>query len=367
MLLWLLETFPVLLELVSSRTTGDSRVFLSARIAGAGVCAFGGSVLVGPTVIGWLKKRFRERIASASGTLNQLHASKQDTPTMGGLFVMGVVLLCTLVWTNLTSEYVRTAVLLVTTMTAVGAADDWIKQRSRRNGLTARQKLGLQILLATVTSWMLYTCHLQHEPGAAIVWPLGNRVLTIGLFYIAWSALVIVGAANAVNLTDGLDGLAAGCTIVAAVAYTVLLYLCGHAQQSAYLSIPHVAGSGEIAVVLGSLAGAMCGFLWFNCHPAQVFLGDAGSLPTGALLAFAALVCRQELLLTVIGGIFVVETGSVIMQVLWFRTTGRRILRCSPLHNHFVFRGDPETRIVTRFWIISAILAVIGLATLKLR
>ena len=367
MLLWLLQHYGHLLEQVTSHTTGDSRVFLTARIAASSIIAFLLSIACGPMAIRWLKKRFRERIASASETLNQLHAAKQETPTMGGLFVMGAVVLSTLLCADLASAFVQLALFVVVSLTIIGGYDDWVKQRTKRNGLSARQKLVAQVMAASIAGYVLYTQHLGDHYGASIVWPFGNLVLTIGPLLVAWAALVIVGSANGVNLTDGLDGLAAGCTVFCGGAVAGLAYLSGRSDMSSYLGIPHVIGCGELAVVLGALVGAMLGFLWFNCHPAEVFMGDAGSLPTGGLLAIVALASRQEILLTILGGVFVVETLSVVLQVGSFRLTGKRLLRCSPLHNHFVFRGDNESRIVVRFWIVSALLAIVGIASLKLR
>lgn len=366
MLLWLIQRFGFFRDSFASRTTGDSPVFLTARIAGASVAAFLAAILLGPVVIRWLKKRFRERIASASETLNELHASKQDTPTMGGVFIMAAVLIATFLFGNLTSPYVQLAIFVVTSLTALGAADDWVKQRTTRNGLSARQKFLIQCFIAGIAGWLLYQ-EQQSEPyGTDLVWPLGNFVIPLGAFFVLWAALVLIASCNAVNLTDGLDGLAPGCSILSCGAFVALTYLSGHSVFAEYLRIPHFVGSGELAVMLGALVGAMLGFLWFNCFPAQVFMGDAGSLPVGGMLAVAALVTRQEVLLIVIGGVFVVETVSVIVQVATFKLTGKRPLRCSPLHNHFVFRGDPETKIVIRFWIVAAVLAIVGIGSLKL-
>lgn len=190
--------------------------------------------------------------------------------------------------------------------------------------------------------------------------------LSVGLGFVLWAAMVVTATTNGVNLTDGLDGLAAGCSLTTAAAYTLLAYLAGHAALAEYLSMPGVTSSGDASVVMGALVGSLLGFLWFNCFPAKVFLGDSGSLSIGGLIAISALICRQELLLPLIGGVFVIETASVIVQVFWFRRTGRRVLRCSPLHNHFVFRGDHETNIVVKFWIASVVLVILGLASLKL-
>lgn len=366
MILWLIQNFGIFRDSFAARTTGDSRVFLTARIAGASLAAFLAALLLGPFVIAWLKKRFRERIASASATLNQLHADKQDTPTMGGIFVMAAVVLSTVLFADLSSSFVAVGCFVVLSLTLLGAGDDWVKQRTEHNGLSVKQKLAAQLAIAAVAGVVLYFEQRDRTFGTDLVWPLGNSVLPLGAVFVGWCVLVLVGSSNAVNLTDGLDGLAAGCMILSAGAFTALCYLAGHREFADYLSIPHFSGCGELAVMLGALVGAMLGFLWFNGFPAQVFMGDAGSLPAGGLLAVAALVTRQEMLLIIIGGVFVAETVSVIVQVGCFRLTGKRILRCSPLHNHFVFRGDPETRIVIRFWIVAAVLAIVGMGCLKL-
>lgn len=366
MLLWLIQHFGLLLEQVESRTTGDSRVFLTGRTAAASLTSFALALMMGPAVIGWLKRHFRERVGSASLVLNQLHASKNDTPTMGGVFVMGAVVLATVLWTDLSNCYVQAALVVTCGLTGLGAWDDWVKQSTDQDGVSVRQKLLCQTIIAVLAAWLLFA-ELRTQPmGTDLVWPLGNTVFALGPFFAFWAVFVIVGSSNAVNLTDGLDGLATGCTIFAGSAFVALSYLCGHRVIAEYLSIPHIVGAGELAVVLGALVGAMLGFLWFNCYPAQVFMGDAGALPIGGLLAIAALATRQELLLIVIGGVFVVETLSVILQVTWYRFTGKRLIRCSPLHNHFVFKGDHEIKIVTRFWIGSALLAIMGIASLKL-
>ncbi len=367
MLLWLIRHFGLLMEQVESRTTGDSEIFLTARTATASVMAFTLTMLFGPHAIRWLKRRFRERIASDSETLNQLHAEKQNTPTMGGMFIMAAVLMTTLLCSDLTNVYVQVGLFAVTTLSLIGAWDDWTKQRTDRNGISVRQKLLAQSVVGVACGAALYSELPSDVFSTDWPWSVGNAGVALGVCFVLWSVVVIVGSANGVNLTDGLDGLATGCTVFCGLAFAGLAYVCGHSVIAEYLSIPHVEGAGELAVMLAALVGASLGFLWFNCHPAEVFMGDTGSLPTGGLLAVTALVTRQEVLLLVIGGVFVAETVSVILQVGWFRCTGRRILRCSPLHNHFVFRGDHETKIVTRFWIASAVLAIIGIASLKLR
>lgn len=367
MLVWLLHHFGPLLEQFELHVSGDSRVYLTARTAIASVTSFLLCLWFGPMAIRWLQSRFREPIRSDSETLNELHASKKNTPTMGGLFVMGSVAIATLLWGDLSSGFVLLGLVTTIGFAALGAVDDWVKLSTHRNGLSARQKFAVQMLLAIGISFVLFLVLRNIPQGTDLIWPIGNVSLKLQWFFILWAILVMVGSSNGVNLTDGLDGLASGCTIFAGSAFAVLAYLAGHKVLADYLSIPYVPGAGEFSVVIGALVGAMLGFLWFNCHPAQVFMGDTGSLPIGALLGLAALVTKQEFLLVIVGGIFVVETLSVILQVAWFKLTGKRLLRCSPLHNHFLFGGQHEIKIVVRFWISSALLALIAVASLKIR
>lgn len=367
MWIWVLNQFAPLLEQMEGMASGDSRVFLTARTALASLTGFLMALLLGPQAIRWLKQRFRERIDSASERLNELQASKQSTPTMGGLFVIGSVVISILVWGDLSSRYVQLGLFTAVGFATLGAIDDWIKLSTDRNGLSARQKFVVQVCLAAVVGIALYLEHRHKPQGLQLIWPIGNHGIDLGMWFIPWCVLVIVGTSNAVNLTDGLDGLASGCTVFAGSAFVGLTYLSGHAILSQYLSIPHIQDAGEVSIVLGALVGSVLGFLWFNCYPAQVFMGDTGSLPVGALLALAALVTRQEVLLIVVGGVFVIETLSVILQVGWFRMTGRRLIACSPLHNHFLFKGQHEIKIVVRFWIGSALLAIVAVASLKIR
>ena len=366
MFLWFIQYFSSLLHQLESRTTGDSRVYLTARTAAASVCAFFLALVLGPMAIRWLNARFRERVHSDSERLNELQAHKNETPTMGGLFVMAAVLFSSLIWADLSSRYVLTGIFVLVSLTGLGALDDWIKLTTVRKGLTVKQKLSAQVFVAVISVVLIWLEQRTKPHGTSLIWPLGNAAIVLGPWFIAWGILVLVGTSNAVNLTDGLDGLATGCTIFAGSAFVALTYLCGHRVIADYLMIPHITGAGELTIILGALVGAMLGFLWFNCYPAQVFMGDAGSLPIGGLLALSALVIRQEVLLAIVGGIFVLETLSVVFQVSWFRLTGRRLILCSPIHNHFLFRGDHEIKIVTRFWIGSALLAIVGIASLKL-
>ena len=366
MLVWLIHRFSPFLERLELLSSGDSRVFLTARTALASLSAFLISILLGPLAIRWLRRRFPERIDSASERLNELQSGKQSTPTMGGLFIVGAIVLSVLMWGDPGSRYVQLALFAAVGFAALGATDDWIKLSTARNGLTVRHKLLVQILLAAVIGVGLYFEQRDRPGGIDFIWPIGGYSIPLGVGFIAWSALVTVGSSNAVNLTDGLDGLATGCLIFAGSALAALTYLAGNSVMASYLSIPFISGCGELCIVMGALVGAMLGFLWFNCYPAQVFMGDTGSLALGALLALASLATRQEVLLVLIGGVFVVETLSVILQVGWFRLTGRRLIACSPLHNHFLFRGDHEIKIVVRFWIGSALLAICAIASLKI-
>lgn len=367
MLVWLISEFAPFFERMEVLTTGDSRVFLTARVAMASVCSFLFALGLGPFVIQWLKKRFQERIASSSERLNELHAGKKSTPTMGGVFVSAAIVLASLLFGDLTNAYTLCGIGVVTTFCVLGAWDDWIKLSTKKNGLSAKQKFVVQMLLASVFSYGVYCVHLEKPSGLSIVVPIGEWELFLGLGFVGWAAFVLVGSSNGVNLTDGLDGLASGCMVFAGGAFTALTYLAGHKVMAEYFSIPYMEGCGELSVVMGAMVGAMLGFLWFNCYPAQVFMGDAGSLPMGALLGLGALASRQEILLVLVGGVFVVETLSVIMQVGWFKMTGKRLIACSPLHNHLLFKGQHEIKIVVRFWIGSALLALVAVASLKIR
>jgi len=367
MLVWLIGHFRPLLEQMELLTTGDSRVFITARVALAGVTSFVAAIILGPFVIRWLKGRFQERIASDSETLNELHRKKNATPTMGGVFISAAIVIASVICGDLTNPFTRCGIGVVVTFCALGAWDDWVKLSTTRNGLTVRQKFAVQLVLAAAFAIAIYWINQGRPDGLQLVFPIGDLRWSLGFGFILWAVFVLVGSSNGVNLTDGLDGLATGCMIFSGSAFTALTYLAGHRTMAEYLSIPYIEGCGELSVVMGAMVGAMLGFLWFNCYPAQVFMGDAGSLPIGALLGMAALACRQEILLVLIGGVFVVETLSVIAQVGWFRLTGNRLIACSPLHNHFLFRGEHEIKIVVRFWISSALLALIAVASLKIR
>lgn len=309
------------------------------------------SVIIGPFVIRLLRLRLRERIASDSAALNALHSSKRQTPTMGGVLIL--LAFMTSLFTTTTVSAKSTIIIGFTTLTLclVGATDDWIKATTTRKGLTVRQKLSAQSLIALVAAVCLF--FFQMGPGNSRLSLSGWLPESIDWLYIPWAALVIVSVSNAVNLTDGLDGLAAGCTTITASATSVILLAqitSGTDSESLMIA----------ATSTAALAGSTAGFLWFNRFPAQVFMGDAGSLPIGGILALTALISGTELLLPLTGAVFVAETVSVMLQVFWFRRTGRRILLCSPLHNHFVFQKVPETKIVKWFWLTALMTSVLA-------
>jgi phospho-N-acetylmuramoyl-pentapeptide-transferase len=366
MLLWLLRTLA---------PEGDQLApFLTVRIAAAAILSFTAALAFGPFAIAWLKRRrIGERIDSASETLNQLHAGKKDTPTMGGVFIVASMIAAAVICGDLSNGLLSFGLISLAMYAVIGIVDDYTKLTTSRRGLSARGKM----LLLTVWSAnvALALTVFQSLPELAISSPDLEQLaadwtapsMSAVLMAVCWRTFVLVGSSNAVNLTDGLDGLAPGCVVCAGSAITALAYLSGHRIMADHLNIPHVIGGGELAVLGAAMVGATLGFLWFNAAPAQIFMGDSGSLPLGGLLAYIALAIHQEWLLVLIGGVFVAEALSVILQVGSYKLTGKRILACSPLHHHFQFRGMPETKIVIRFWIVAALLAIAGLATLPLR
>lgn len=332
----------------------------------AALVAFAVTLVLGPRLIAWLGGRFREPNKSDSPTIRRLHRDKRATPTMGGLLILSGLLASVLVFGDLSNGYLQTGLMVATGLALIGLLDDLIKLRRASNGMSARSKLLGQVAVAGVAAAMVYAEHASRAEGVALRVSLAGNSFSLGLWFIPLAMLVIVGFSNAVNLTDGLDGLAGGCVVVTVAAMTLVAYAADHAGLAEYFGVPHLAGTGEVTVLAGAMLGGVVGFLWFNCHPAQVFMGDTGSLPLGGLLGLLAVITRQELLLLLVGGVFVVEAGSVVLQVGCYKWRRRRILLCAPLHHHFQFRGWPETRIVARFWIASVVCAALGLAALKL-
>jgi phospho-N-acetylmuramoyl-pentapeptide-transferase len=292
---------------------------------------------------------------------------KQGTPTMGGILILFSIFISSVLWGNLTNHYVSILLLTLLLFGFIGFTDDYLMQVKKRNmGFTARGKFTIQILFGLIIGLLIYKCP---DFTTTLTLPFFKDFSPdLGIYYIPFACLVIVGTSNAVNLTDGLDGLAIGPYIVASVTYMFFAYVAGHTQFADYLHVRHIASAGEITVICGILAGAGLGFLWFNAHPAQIFMGDAGSLPLGALLGTVAVVTKQEILLLIVGGLFVMEAMSVIIQVSYFKLTkGKRVFRMAPLHHHFELKGWHESKVIVRFWIIAIVLALISLSTLKIR
>ncbi|MBU0656652.1 MAG: phospho-N-acetylmuramoyl-pentapeptide-transferase [Gammaproteobacteria bacterium] len=297
------------------------------------------------------------------------HQMKAGTPTMGGVMIILAIAVSTLLWGSLDNHYVWVVLFVTVGFGLVGGLDDYIKLKMRRNlGLTARQKtFGLTVIGFAAAFYLFYAAETPTE--TTLFLPVFKDAhWQMGWLFIPWVYLVVVGSSNAVNLTDGLDGLAIMPTIMVAGGLAIFAYVSGHANISQYLGMPRVAGAGELVVFCAAIFGAGLGFLWFNTYPAQVFMGDVGALALGAALGIVAVVVRQEIVLAIMGGIFVLETLSVILQVGYFKATGgKRIFRMAPLHHHYEKKGWPEPRVIVRFWIITVILVMIGLATLKIR
>jgi len=324
------------------------------------------SLLIGPKLIRKLQVKQIGQAVRQDGP--QSHLSKAGTPTMGGGLILLAIAISTLLWSDLTNAYVWITLGVTAIFGAVGWVDDWRKVVEKDSrGLPARWKYFWQSIGGIAAAVALYILADEPVHTDLLIPYLKDTALPLGLLFVPFVYFVIVGTSNAVNLTDGLDGLAIMPTVMVAGALAVFAYLSGNVNFSSYLDIPYVAGSGELIIFLGSIIGAGLGFLWFNTYPAQVFMGDVGALALGAALGVVAVIVRQELVLFVMGGIFVLETVSVMLQVGSFKLTGRRIFRMAPIHHHFELKGWPEPRVIVRFWIISFILVLVGLASLKLR
>ncbi len=339
--------------------------YITFRTIYASLTAFLVCFFLGPLVIKKLSEMQVGQYIRKEGP--ESHYDKAGTPTMGGVLIIFSITVSTLLWADLTNHYIQIVLLVAVGFAAIGFADDYLMQVKKRNkGLSALSKILLQTILAVIAGTLVYSC------------PDFDTKITVPFFknfspdfkvgYIFFAALVIAGASNAVNLTDGLDGLAIGPVAIAAVTYMVFAYVAGHAVIADYLQINFVKGSGEIAVFCGTLAGASIGFLWFNTYPAQIFMGDVGSLSLGSILGTVAVITKQEILLVIVGGLFVIETLSVIFQVSFFKiTNGHRIFKMAPIHHHFELKGWPEPKVIVRFWIIAIALALIAMSTLKIR
>lgn len=324
------------------------------------------AILVGPKMIRFLQRLQIGQTVRDDGP--QSHLSKSGTPTMGGVLILFAILVSCLLWADLSNRYVLVTLFVVTSFGVLGFVDDYRKVvRKDPKGLIARWKYFWQSVIALGVAFFLYT-NTTSQYETALVLPFFKDVMPqLGLMYLVLSYFVIVGTSNAVNLTDGLDGLAIVPVILVAGAFAIFAYATGNVNFSDYLHIPFIPLTSELVIVCTAIVGAGLGFLWFNTYPAQVFMGDVGSLSLGATLGVLAILVRQEIVLFIMGGIFVAETLSVILQVWSFKTRGKRIFRMAPIHHHFELKGWPEPRVIVRFWIISLILVLVGLATLKLR
>ncbi len=343
--------------------------YITFRTAVASLTALFLVLILGPWTIERLRRLQVSQYIREEGPKD--HQSKAGTPTMGGVLILAGILVPTLLWADLTNRNIWILVLSTLAYGAVGFADDYIKVVKKRNlGLTGRRKLFWQFaigLAVGITIWALAQAD-PKEYSTRIAFPFFKQVVPdLGVLYILFAVLLLTLSSNAVNLTDGLDGLAIGTTLIAAAAFTGLAYVSSHARFAEYLDLLHQPGAGEITVFCGAMVGAAMGFLWWNCYPAQVFMGDVGALALGGALGTVALLIKQELLLFFVGGLFMIEAFSVIVQVVSFRLTGRRVFRMSPLHHHFELVGWKEPQIIIRFWIVGFIFALFTLMTLKLR
>ena len=342
--------------------------YITFRSGGAMLTSLILALMFGDAFIRWLKSHQAEGQPIRSDGPESPILSKAGPPTMGGLPILACFILSTLLWVPLNNPYLWPVLLVAASYGGIGAVDDWLKLKKRSSdGMSGRQKLLFQVVAAFLASLIL----IQLSPevlryGVALPF-VKDTLLYLGIFYVPFAILVIVGASNAVNLTDGLDGLAIVPVMIVATCFALIAYLSGNINFSNYLQIHYVPGTGDLATLCGALIGAGLGFLWFNAPPAKVFMGDTGSLALGGALGAVSVATRHELVLAIAGGLFVVETVSVILQVASFKLTGKRIFLMAPLHHHFEKKGWAESTIVIRFWIISVILALISLSTLKLR
>jgi phospho-N-acetylmuramoyl-pentapeptide-transferase len=342
--------------------------YLTFRTGGAVLTALLISFMCGPAVIRWLKsKQSNGQPIRDDGPASHL-VTKQGTPTMGGFLILLGLAFGTMLWADLRNGYVWATLLVTVGFGMVGFADDYLKvTRANHRGLPGRLKLLLEIAVsATAGLWIVSITDHSVATGLAVPF-VKDMLVDLGWFFLPFAVFVMVGASNSVNLTDGLDGLAIVPVIIAAATFALITYVVGNAVFANYLQVHAVPGAGELAVFCGALVGAGLGFLWFNAPPAMVFMGDTGSLSMGGALGAVSVVTKHELVLAVVGGLFVLETISVVVQVLSFRLTGKRVFRMAPLHHHFEQKGWAEPTIVIRFWIIAVVLALVGLSTLKLR
>jgi len=340
--------------------------YLSVRVVLAVLTALAFSLWAGPKLIRYLQSQQIGQVVRDDGP--ESHFSKSGTPTMGGVLILASIVLSTLLWSKLDNLYVWIVLFTTLAFGAVGFADDYLKVvRKHPDGLIARWKYFWQSAIAILIGIVLYTTA-ESDAQLTLVVPFFKEYMPyLGLLFIPMVYFTVVGSSNAVNLTDGLDGLAIMPTVMVASAFALIAYLTSHINYSHYLFIPYIPEASELVIICGTIAGAGLGFLWFNTYPAQVFMGDVGSLALGAILGVIAVLVRQEFLLVIMGGIFVLETVSVILQVGSYKMRKQRIFRMAPIHHHYEKKGWPEPRVIVRFWIITIVLVLIGLVTLKVR
>jgi len=342
--------------------------YITFRSAMSTLTAFIISLILGPFLIKRLKAlKIGENIRKEdSARLHELHRGKQDTPTMGGILILTAIVISTLLWADISNRYIRIVLFSTIWLGVTGFIDDYLKQvKKKSKGLTATAKLTSQIVLGLILGVIFF---MDSQTSVKLDFPfLKDLSLNLDGLYILFVILVIAGTSNAVNLTDGLDGLAIGIVVMVAIAFSVLSYVSGNLKFSEYLLIPYIKGSGELTVFCASILGAGLGFLWFNCYPASIFMGDVGSLALGGALGTVALMIKKELLLMIVGGIFVLEALSVILQVGSFRILKKRIFKIAPIHHHFQFLNWPENKVIVRFWIVAGLLALLTIVTLKIR
>jgi phospho-N-acetylmuramoyl-pentapeptide-transferase len=341
--------------------------YITFRAAMAALTAFVLSLIFGPLLINKLKAfKVTEKINKAdSQKLDDLHHHKQSTPTMGGILILGTVIISTLLWADITHQCIWIVLFSTVWLGLTGFADDYLKQvKKKASGLPPKVKLASQVILGLILGAILIFS--RHNLNLEIPFLKGVSFDLDGL-YVLFVILVIAGSSNAVNLTDGLDGLAIGIVVMVAIAFSILCYVSGNINLSSYLFVPYIKGSGELTIFCASIIGAGLGFLWFNCYPATIFMGDVGSLALGGAIGTVALLIKKEMLLIIVVGIFVLEALSVILQVGTYKLTKKRIFKIAPLHHHFQFLDWPENKIIVRFWIIAGLLALLTLVTLKIR
>ncbi|MBN2452816.1 MAG: phospho-N-acetylmuramoyl-pentapeptide-transferase [Candidatus Omnitrophica bacterium] len=342
--------------------------YLTFRAAMAALTAFLISVIFGPMVINLLKKlKFGQYIRKEHvESLYVLHEDKKGTPTMGGLLIILAITVSTLLWADVLNQYILLTLASFLFLGLVGYRDDYAKIKKKTNeGITARAKLLAQITLGAAIA--LYIMRFTPIPTELALPFMKNFAVNLGIFYVVFVVIVVTSASNAVNLTDGLDGLAIGCTIIAALSYAILSYVAGNFKLADYLNVFCLEGAGELTIFCSAMVGSGLGFLWFNCPKADVFMGDTGSLALGGALGVVAVFIKKELLLFLVGGIFVIEALSVLLQIAWFKTTGKRLFKMAPIHHHFQLLKWEEPKVTIRFWIVAIILALLSLATLKLQ